>query len=319
MTVVAVVGPTASGKSALADAVATRLGSPVISADAMQVYRGMDIGTAKTPPDERPVPLELVDIVDPDEDYSAARFQRDARCIIDRLLQEGRVPVLCGGTGLYVRAALDEMDFAKGQVGDDARVKYQRLADELGPEGIHDVLKERDSRSAALIHPNNVRRTVRALEMLDHGTSYADQSAGFSTPRPRYDALYFAIGLDRAALYERIDRRVDEMMEAGLLDEVARLVEAGFGDSITSRQAIGYKELIDCLEGRCTLQDAVGLIKMRSRRYAKRQISWFKRDERVQWLDGAALGLDGMADIVLESVSRHAPSDHPFVEGASRG
>ena len=300
--VIAVVGPTASGKSAVADLVAEALGSEVVSADAMQVYRGMDIGTAKTPVSERRVPLLLVDVADPTEPYSAALYQRDSRRAIDRLRAEGRVPVLCGGTGLYVRAALDEMEFPRGEVDGAARQRYQDLAGKLGPEGVHALLAERDPESAALIHPHNVRRVVRALEMLDEGVSYARQSAGFSEPREHYPSLQFALTIDRARLYARIDARVDAMMRAGLLDEVRGLMDAGAADALTSRQAIGYKELIDALEGRCTIGEAVDLIKLRSRRYAKRQLSWFRRDPRITWLDMDVLDADGAARLIVDAL-----------------
>lgn len=300
--VIAVVGPTASGKSAVADLVAEALGSEVVSADAMQVYRGMDIGTAKTPVSERRVPLLLVDVADPTEPYSAALYQRDSRRAIDRLRAEGRVPVLCGGTGLYVRAALDEMEFPHGEVDGTARQRYQDLAGKLGPEGVHSLLAERDPESAALIHPHNVRRVVRALEMLDEGVSYARQSAGFSEPREHYPSLQFALTMDRARLYARIDARVDAMMRAGLLDEVRGLMDAGAADALTSRQAIGYKELIDALEGRCTIGEAVDLIKLRSRRYAKRQLSWFRRDPRITWLDMDVLDADGAARLIVDAL-----------------
>lgn len=300
--VIAVVGPTASGKSAVADLVAEALGSEVVSADAMQVYRGMDIGTAKTPVSERRVPLLLVDVADPTEPYSAALYQRDSRRAIDRLRAEGRVPVLCGGTGLYVRAALDEMEFPRGEVDGAARQRYQDLAGKLGPEGVHALLAERDPESAALIHPHNVRRVVRALEMLDEGVSYARQSAGFSKPREHYPSLQFALTMDRARLYARIDARVDAMMRAGLLDEVRGLMDAGAADALTSRQAIGYKELIDALEGRCTIGEAVDLIKLRSRRYAKRQLSWFRRDPRITWLDMDVLDAGGAARLIVDAL-----------------
>lgn len=300
--VIAVVGPTASGKSAVADLVAEALGSEVVSADAMQVYRGMDIGTAKTPASERRVPLLLVDVADPTEPYSAALYQRDSRRAIDRLRAEGRVPVLCGGTGLYVRAALDEMEFPRGEVDGAARQRYQDLAGKLGPEGVHALLAERDPESAVLIHPHNVRRVVRALEMLDEGVSYARQSAGFSEPREHYPSLQFALTMDRARLYARIDARVDAMMRAGLLDEVRGLMDAGAADALTSRQAIGYKELIDALEGRCTIGEAVDLIKLRSRRYAKRQLSWFRRDPRITWLDMDVLDADGAARLIVDAL-----------------
>lgn len=297
--VVAIVGPTAVGKSALADALAERMGGPVVSADAMQVYRGMDIGTAKVPVPDRRVPLLLVDIVDPDVPYSAALYQRDARDVIDRLLAEGVTPVVCGGTGLYIRAALDEMDFPAGKIGDESRGAYDRLAGELGPRGLHALLAERDPASAAVIHPNNVRRVVRALEMHDEGSSYAEQKSGFSRFDPHYDTVYFGLTMARERLYERIDRRVDMMFEAGLVQEVEGLLSKGLGAALTSRQAIGYKEVIDMLEGRLTEQEARDMIKRRSRRYAKRQISWFKRDPRIRWIDAGDMDPESAADGIL--------------------
>ena len=305
LPVLAITGPTASGKSALADELAVRLGTSVISADAMQVYRGMDIGTAKTPVAERRAPLLLVDIVDPTEAYSAALYQRDARLEIDRALDAGKAAILCGGTGLYLRAALDEMSFPSGEVDDERRARYQCLAEELGEEGIHALLAERDPESAAQIHPHNVRRTIRALEMCDEGESYARQKAGFSAPREHYPQLTFALTMDRERLYRRIDKRVDRMVEEGLVDEVRALGDAGVADAITSRQAIGYKEVFDVLAGRSTLDEAIALIKQRSRRYAKRQLSWCRRDARTHWLDMDRLDLSAAAETVLREWEAH--------------
>ena len=283
--VVAIVGPTAVGKSALADRIASSLGSEVVSADAMQVYRGMDIGTAKTPACERSAPLRMIDVVDPDFSYSAALYQADAREVIDSALAAGLVPVVCGGTGLYVRAALDEMDFPSGDIEGGERSAYTELAHELGSEGLHDLLRSRDPRSADVIHPNNVRRVVRALEMHDQGVGYADRKSRFSEPVARYPCAYFGLTMDRERLYRRINDRVDAMLEAGLVEEVRTLVSRGFSDALTATQAIGYKEIIDALDGRCSMEEAAETIKMRSRRYAKRQLSWFRRDARVRWID----------------------------------
>ncbi len=299
--IVTIVGPTAVGKTALADALAVRLGGAVVSADAMQVYRGMDIGTAKAAPGECRAPLLLVDVVDPDVAYSAALYQRDARCAIDQLRAQGTPVVVCGGTGLYIRAALDDMRFPAGSQETDARRAYDDLARRIGADALHGLLRERDPESAAVIHPHNVKRVVRALEMCDEGVSYARQKEGFSTPRPYYDASYYGLTMDRERLYARIDARVDAMMEQGLLAEVEELVVHGFGADLTARQAIGYKELIDYLEGRLGLDEAVDLIKMRSRRYAKRQLSWFRRDARVHWIDLDAVSADAALELICES------------------
>lgn len=303
-SIVAIVGPTAVGKSAVADRVARALDTDVLSVDAMQVYRGMDIGTAKTPVNERLVPLRLVDLVDPAVNYSAALFQRDARCEIERLRALGNPVVLCGGTGLYLRAALDEMDFPAGETKSEARVRYERLANEAGSHALHELLRLRDPRSADVIHEHNVRRVIRALEMLDEGTSYADQKAAFSALRPRYEAVYFGLTMERERLYQRIDDRVDAMIAAGLIDEVERLMDAGAASALTARQAIGYKELIAYLEGTIVLDEAVELIKMRSRRYAKRQLSWFRRDGRISWISMDELDEDAAATFILDAIGR---------------
>lgn len=299
-SIVAITGPTAVGKSALADRLAEKWGSEVLSADAMQVYRGMDIGTAKTPPGERLAPLRLIDLVNVSDSYSAAQYQHDARVEIERLRNEGRPVIFCGGTGLYLRAALDDMRFPKGEVDGERRARYNRLADELGPNGLHRLLRERDPQSAGIIHPNNTKRVVRALEMCDEGTSYAVQASGFSHPEPYYEHVTFALTMDRSRLYDRIDARVDVMMELGLLDEVCAMLDDGARDALTSMQAIGYKELISYIDGECSLEDAVALIKQRSRRYAKRQISWCRRDDRIRWIDVDSIGFDDAIRMVEE-------------------
>ena len=300
--VVCIVGPTASGKSSLAERLAVTLGSAVVSVDAMQVYRGMDIGTAKTPVDERACELMMVDVCDVGDDYSVRLFQRDARACVDALLAEGRTPVLCGGTGLYLDAVIDEMDFPAGQTGSEARERYEAIARDEGALALHELLRGRDPKSAELIHPNNVRRVVRALEMLDEGVSYAAKHEGLRVRRPHYDALLFGITMDRERLYQRIDARVDAMVEAGLVDEVRALAEGGLAETLTAMQAIGYKEVVAYLDGALTLDEAIDEVKRRSRRYAKRQLSWLRRDGRVRWLDYDRLDEDEAARIVLAAL-----------------
>ena len=282
--VVCIVGPTASGKSSLAERLAVTLGSAVVSVDAMQVYRGMDIGTAKTPVDERTCELMMVDVCDVGDDYSVRLFQ------------------LCGGTGLYLDAVIDEMDFPAGQTGSEARERYEAIARDEGALALHELLRGRDPKSAELIHPNNVRRVVRALEMLDEGVSYAAKHEGLRARRPHYDALLFGITMDRERLYKRIDARVDAMVEAGLVDEVRALAEGGLAETLTAMQAIGYKEVVAYLDGALTLDEAIDEVKRRSRRYAKRQLSWLRRDGRVRWLDYDRLDEDEAARIVLSAL-----------------
>ena len=302
LSAVAIVGPTAVGKSDVADRLAARLSSEVLSCDAMQIYRGMDIGTAKMMPEEGSVPLRLVDIVDPGVAYSAALYQTDARAHIERLLGEQRLPVFCGGTGLYLKAALDEMDFPSGELEDERRTGYQELAERIGEEALHALLAERDPESAAVIHPHNVRRVIRALEMHDDGVSYAEQKSKFSVSRERYHALWFGLTRSREVLYERINMRVDLMFEQVLVDEVRGLTDQGLGDALTSMQAIGYKEIIDALRGAITMDEARELIKMRSRRYAKRQLSWFKRDDRIVWFDMDEFTIDEVVDDICRRI-----------------
>ncbi len=303
--VVAIVGPTASGKSDLADELAARLGSEVVSADAMQVYRRMDVGTAKTPPDGRRAPLRCVDLAEPGEAYSVALYAREAHAVIDAACAAGRMPVVCGGTGLYVRAALEEMDFpAGGQTGNPVRERYARLAEELGPEEFHRRLAAVDPASAALIHHNNVRRVVRAFELLEQGTSYACEHETLHVRTDRHPTLYVGLSVPREALYARIDARVDRMVASGLLDEVAELAADGFADALTARQAIGYKEFLKVLDGTCSLTDAVEEVKRATRRYAKRQMTWFRADGRIRWLDAEPYDASLLCTAVLDMIGR---------------
>ena len=304
LPVVCVVGPTASGKSALAELVATRLGSSVVSVDAMQVYRGMDVGTAKTPVVERRRPLLMVDVVDPDEDYSVQRFQTDARACVDALLAEGLTPVLCGGTGLYLNAVIDEMAFPAGEKDGGVRERYERIAAEQGAEALHALLAERDPESAALIHPNNVRRVVRALEMSDEGVSYARHHEGLHERATHYPARIWGLSWPREDLYARIDARVDQMVEAGLVEEVRALAGRGLTTDVTAGQAIGYKEMLDALSGRVELGEAVELVKRRTRRYAKRQLSWFRHDGRVRWLEMGEMSLEEACERIVSDLER---------------
>lgn len=288
--VVCIVGPTASGKTALSQLVAEAVDGEVVSADSMQVYRGMDVGTGKIPPEERRVPHHGLDLCDPGEPYSAALFQEYARDCFRDIDSRGRRSVLCGGTGLYVRAAIDDYDFPKGdQVENLVRQRYTALAEELGNQGLWEMLRQRDSESAALIHPNNVRRVVRAFELLAEGKTYAQVNAGLKSMAQSVPAVFIGLEVTPEVLNARIDARVDSMVEDGLVDEVRSLLSAGFREGITAPQAIGYKEIVAALDGECTLEEAVEQIKVSTHRYAKRQRTWFRKDERIHWLDADVL------------------------------
>jgi tRNA dimethylallyltransferase len=301
--VVAIVGPTASGKTSLAEHLGAALDGEVVSADSMQVYRGMDIGTAKPPEAARRVRHWCVDLVDPGEAYSAAVFQTDARRAIADIQARGKVPIVAGGTGLYVRAALDEMEFPAGeQEANPVRAHYEALAADAGPEALHALLAARDPESASVIHPNNLRRVVRALEMHDAGISYAHQLAGFSARRSAYDTSFIGLDVRRERLYELIEARVDAMIAAGLLDEVERLLGAGLREALTASQAIGYKEFVPVIEEGADLDEAIAAVKRATRRYAKRQLTWFHADPRVRWIDVTDLTETQAADAAMRTL-----------------
>lgn len=300
--VVAILGPTASGKSDLAQLVALELGGEVVSADSMQVYRGMDIGTAKIQPDELLVRHHLIDILEPGQPFSAQLFQRLSRSCFEDIFCRGKVPVLCGGTGLYVQSALEDMRFPKGsQIENPVRMKYELLAKEQGAQYVWDILHDIDSQSAALIHPNNVRRTIRALEMHEQGISYASQIDGMKCLPEVVPSIRFGLVRDPKLLAERIERRVDLMFERGLVAEVEHLLKGGFRKALTAPQAIGYKEVVAALDGEIEMSEAVDLIKTATRRYAKRQRTWLRRDSRLIPLDADGADKDSLVKTIVET------------------
>ena len=299
--VVCIVGPTASGKSALAQAVALALDGEVVSADSMQVYRGMDIGTGKLAPDERLVPHHGLDLADPGEPYSAALFQEYARACFEDIAARGRRAVLCGGTGLYVRAAIDAYEFPKGeQTGNPVREHYNRLAGEQGAGALWELLRERDPASAAIVPAADVKRVVRAFELLEEGTTYAEQRAKLAHIPQLVPAVFFGMAVDPDVLCARIDARVDAMVETGLVAEVEGLLDRGFREGVTAPQAIGYKEIVEALDGFISLDEAVERIKLATRRYAKRQRTWFRKDARIRWLDATSRDIPSLVEEALE-------------------
>lgn len=296
--VLCIQGPTASGKSELAERVSESLGAEIVSADSMQIYRGMDIGTAKVPAHERRVKYHCIDIVDPGQPYSAALFQQDARKAFEDIYGAGKIPVLCGGTGFYVRAALDDMDFAEGSEEDPFRIELQERAVRIGSEAMHEELAKVDPESASMIHPNDMKRVIRALEMANADDSYAARKSRFKSIRPYISSVRFALDVDRKVLYERIDSRVDEMVAAGLVEEVEGLLARGFRDALTAAQAIGYKEMVACLDGSMSFEEALEKIKRSTRRYAKRQLTWLRGDDSVIWMDAD----EGIDDALVAAV-----------------
>ena len=284
---VIIAGPTASGKSAAAVELALRMNGEVISADSMQIYRGMDIGTAKVTKEEmRGVRHYLIDCADPDENYNVVLFQQKAREAVQEAVSAQKLPILCGGTGFYIQALLYDIDFTEMEENTSLRSRYEALAAEKGPESLHRILKEKDPASAAAIHPNNVKRVIRALEFAqESGGSIAAHNLAQRERGSAYNSVFFVLTMDRQKLYERIDRRVDLMMEQGLLDEVTRLRDIGIARDSTAMQGIGYKQIYSYLEGDWSLEEAVRLIKRDTRHFAKRQLTWFRREKDVIWVD----------------------------------
>ncbi|MBQ7247919.1 MAG: tRNA (adenosine(37)-N6)-dimethylallyltransferase MiaA [Lachnospiraceae bacterium] len=280
-------GPTASGKSGLSVSLAQAIGGEIISADSMQVYRGMDIGSAKIRPEEmQGVRHHLIDCCDFDEPFNVVRFKKLADKALSGIYAAGHIPVIVGGTGFYIQAILRDIDFTETETDTSFREEMMKIADSEGPEALHRMLEEVDPEAAAAIHFNNIRRTIRALEFARHtGERISDHNRAESLKPSPYNFAYFVLRRDRAALYERIDRRVDEMIREGLEDEVRRLCEAGARSDMISMQGLGYKELLAYLSGECTLEEAIELIKKSTRHYAKRQETWFRREKDVIYLD----------------------------------
>ena len=289
--VLAVVGPTAAGKSAAAIQLAERLGGEVVSVDSTMVYRGMDIGTDKpSPADLARVPHHLVDVVDPSRTMTVAEFQQAARAAVDSILSRGRTPVLVGGSGLYFRAVVDPLEFP----GTDPalRARLEAEGEEAGAAALFARLRSLDPEAAARMEPANVRRTVRALEVIElTGRPFSSFRTGWDGRRSIYPLTVAALSHPRDELDRRIDARVDAQIARGLVAEVQRLVAAGFRASLTSVQALGYAQVLAHLDGEVTMEQMVATIKHRTRRYARRQLSWFRADRRVTWFEADPRGL----------------------------
>ena len=283
--VIVIAGPTASGKTGCAVELAVRLGGEIVSADSMQIYKYMDIGSAKpTEEEQRRAVHYLVDEIEPDEPFSVAEYRKRAGAYIDLITDNGKVPLLVGGTGLYIHSVVSEMDYS-GSIPDTARrQELRKIAEEQGAEGLHRILETLDAEAAGRIHPHNLKRTIRAIEAAEQGRKLRPFEHTRSI-QGEYDCLLFCLNRDRRQLYERIDRRVDEMISEGLVDEVRMLTGRGLRAEDISMKGIGYKEIIAFLEGEYDLEEAIRLVKRNTRRYAKRQLTWFRRYPDMIWLD----------------------------------
>ena len=287
-------GPTAAGKTELSIALARKLNGAIISADSMQVYKYMDIVSAKIRPEEmQGVRHYLVDVLDPRDEFNVARFQQMAREAMEEIYQRGQLPIIVGGTGFYIQALLKEVDFQESSGELPLRKELEETARTEGGAVLYERLKQVDPESARAIHPHNVKRVIRALEYYQEtGRPISSHNEEQREKKPPYTYAYFVLNDDRARLYERIDRRVDRMIEQGLVEEVRWLKEHGYDRSLVSMQGLGYKELFPYLDGTCTLEEAVEIIKRDTRHFAKRQLTWFRREPDVIWIDQQEFGYD---------------------------
>lgn len=298
-----VAGPTAVGKSEVAVALAKRIRGSIISADSMQVYRGMDIGSAKiTPLEMQGVPHYLIDILMPDDEFHVVRFQGLAKKSVDEIRLMGRIPILCGGTGFYIQSLLYDIDFTEESSNGKIRADLTRIAETEGSERLHEMLMEIDPEAAEEIHPNNVKRMIRAIEFYRlSGQMISEHNEKERMKPPAYKALYCCLTMDRETLYKRIDERVDKMLEKGLLAEVQRLRDQGYTKDMVSMQGLGYQELLRYLSGELTFDEAVRRIKRDSRHFAKRQLTWFKRERDVFWIERDRMDTEAVVDTIIKA------------------
>lgn len=280
-------GPTAVGKTALSVLLAKQINGAIISADSMQVYKYMDIGSAKILPEEMDgVKHYLIDEFEPDEEFHVARFVQRAKECLKEIYDNGQIPIIAGGTGFYIQALLYDIDFSEQDADSEYRRELEQLAKDHGSEYLHEMLKQVDEKSAEAIHANNVKRVIRALEFYHlTGQKISEHNETEKQKQSPYNFAYFVLTDDRAHLYERIDKRVDIMVEQGLVEEVTKLKEMGFHKEMVSMQGLGYKEILAYLEGEITLEEAIYIIKRETRHFAKRQLTWFRREREVIWLD----------------------------------
>ena len=282
-----ITGPTAVGKTALSVRLAKAIGGEIISADSMQVYRHMDIGSAKIKKEEMDgVPHYLIDALDPEEEFNVTVFQKMAKEAVEEIYSHGHIPIVAGGTGFYIQALLYDIDFTENGEDTSIRMELEKLGQERGAEYLHNLLRDIDPDSAEEIHENNLKRVIRAIEYYRQtGERISEHNKREREKNSPYNFLYYVVNTDRARLYERIDRRVDLMLEQGLVEEVMHLKDMGLTRDMVSMQGLGYKEILDYLQGICTLEEAIYVLKRDTRHFAKRQITWFKRERDVRWLN----------------------------------
>ncbi len=305
-----IVGPTSIGKSDLAIDLAQKHNGEIISADSMQIYKYMNIGTAKVREEEmKDIPHHMVDIIDLDEGFTVSDFKHMAKKHIKEINSKGRLPIVVGGTGLYINSLVYNLDFAQIPPNEELRMEYEDKIEKFGNEYLHNKLMKIDKSSGEKISIKDKKRIIRALEIYDStGRTMSEYNKNFRVMNEDYNLLYIALDMDRAKLYERINNRVDIMLEKGLIDEVKSILEMGYNKDLISLKAIGYKEIIMYLENEISLEEAIELIKKASRNYAKRQLTWFRRDHRIKWInideyDKTIDICNNISDYIVESLN----------------
>ncbi|MGI5946658.1 MAG: tRNA (adenosine(37)-N6)-dimethylallyltransferase MiaA [Lachnospiraceae bacterium] len=287
-------GPTAVGKTSLSIRIAKAVNGEIISADSMQVYCHMDIGSAKITPEEMDgVPHHLINVLEPWEEFNVVVFQQKAKAAMEEIYKRNRVPLIVGGTGFYIQALLYDIDFKENEEGNQIRNELETLAKEKGSGYLHEMLRQVDPESAKAIHVNNQKRVIRALEYYRQtGEKISVHNEAERQKESPYQFLYYVLNTDRSLLYQRIDQRVDKMLKDGLVEEVRKLKELGCTRAMVSMQGLGYKEILDYLDGACSLEEAIYILKRDTRHFAKRQLTWFRRERDVKWLNLPEFGND---------------------------
>ncbi|MDD6482610.1 MAG: tRNA (adenosine(37)-N6)-dimethylallyltransferase MiaA [Lachnospiraceae bacterium] len=309
-------GPTAVGKTDLSIRLAKRINGAIISADSMQVYRYMDIGSAKIMPKEmQGIPHYLIDRLEPSEEFNVVRFKQMAESALSEIYQNGKIPIVTGGTGFYIQALLYDIDFNKEEEDSSFRQEMTDYAKLHGAHALHEKLRDIDPVSYETIHENNVKRVIRALEYYHlNKTPISLHNQEQHEKQSPYNFAYFVLTDDRQRLYQRIDKRVDLMMERGLLEEVKSLHAMGYHRDMVSMQGLGYKEILDYLEGNCSLEEAVYIIKRETRHFAKRQLTWFRRERDVIWLDKNKYDEDAILQQMIETLTGKGITNESEIE-----
>jgi tRNA dimethylallyltransferase len=299
--IVIICGPTAVGKTAVSIKLAQKLNTDIISSDSMQIYRGMDVGTAKIRKEEmQGIKHHMIDIVEPCNEYSVSDYSMDALKIIEDLFSNDKVPLIVGGTGLYINSLIYKMDFNSSKKNEEIRSKYRNIFEEKGIDFLYNMLVSKNSKIASTIEKNNIKRVIRALEILDNSGEI--RAFGEVKIFQNYKVNMYVLKMDREILYKNINKRVDSMITKGLVEEVEELMKKGLTSGNQSMKAIGYRQILSYLEGDISKEDAIELIKRDSRRYAKRQYTWFKRYDFSKWIDVENMNIDKIVDILYDDI-----------------